>query len=63
VSEATGIYDLTRERIRRIAISNGCKPQWYEYYSSYVCTCEHGTHYCDSQCSAITLESAKRRAK
>lgn len=50
------------EPIRVLAVSNGCKPKWYDGIMGWAwhCTCEDKTHYCDQQCSAISLTSAER---
>ena len=57
----TAIVDLSRERIRRLAIANGCRPIWSEYYGVWCCTCEGGTHYGDQQSSIMSLKSAGRQ--
>lgn len=31
----------------------GCTPSWSKYYADWTCTCRHGDHACDSQCSVI----------
>ena len=31
----------------------GCDPGWWGYYCDWCCSCDHGDHACDSQCSAI----------
>lgn len=44
------------------AETNGCKPFWHDgiFGWAYHCGCQDGTHYCDQQCSMISVESAKR---
>jgi hypothetical protein len=56
----------TREKhdqVRQTAIKNGCSPRWYDGICGWAwhCGCDDLTHACDSQCSMITLESAKNK--
>lgn len=48
--------------IADIAEANGCRPVWSMSLIGWAwcCTCEDGTHCADQQCSAISLQSAKR---
>jgi hypothetical protein len=57
----SNVISLANERIRRLAVANGCKPLWSAHYNAWCCTC--GVHYGDSQCSIIDMKSAARKAK
>ena len=49
--------------VYKTAKKNGCKPKWYDGICgpAWHCTCRQGTHYCDSQCSMIDVESSRRK--
>lgn len=49
-------------QIFALAVEHGCKPEWYDgiFGERWHCSCEDELHCCDQQCSAITLESARR---
>lgn len=49
------------EKIKRIAIKNGCTPKWDNINNWYYCDCDDETHYSDQQCSLISTESAARK--
>jgi hypothetical protein len=59
------LKDLPKSKDRTIysiAVINGCKPTWANgiFGWAYHCCCKNNTHGCDSQCSKISYESAKR---
>lgn len=56
---------MTKEQIRIEAIKNGCKPLWYDGILGWAwhCDCQDNLHCCDSQCSVISEESAKRKRR
>lgn len=50
------------EQAMKIAKTNGCEP-FFQPGFGWVCDCHDGLHFCDQQCSLISLESAKRKRK
>lgn len=44
------------------AVKHGCAPRWFDgiFGWAWHCTCEAETHFCNQQCSAVSLHSAGR---
>jgi hypothetical protein len=57
------VISLNSERVKRLAIANGCRPVWSEHYYAWCCTCEDGTHCGDQQSSILSEKSASRKAR
>jgi hypothetical protein len=56
------VLPATEENAEKAAASarkDGCKPKWSDYYECFCCTCPGLDHSVDSQCSAISLASAR----
>jgi hypothetical protein len=53
---------MTPEKIRALAVENGCQPFWYDgmFGWAWHCGCDDNLHCCDQQCSVIDARSAKR---
>lgn len=53
----------TNERLFELAVAAGCTPVWFDgiFGWRWHCGCENETHFCDSQCSMITIDSLRRR--
>jgi hypothetical protein len=49
------------DKIFELAVANGCQPIWLDgmFGWAWHCDCKDGLHYCDQQCSMITVKSAK----
>jgi hypothetical protein len=54
--------DAVDWKILDTATRNGCRPEWCNGIVGWAwhCTCDDELHYCDQQCSAITMGTARR---
>ncbi len=49
----------TNDQLFEMAVAAGCKPEWFDgiFGWRWHCGCEDMAHFCDSQCSMITVDS------
>ena len=59
------ISDEIHGKIFLEATLNGCSPVWHDgiFGWAWHCDCEDEAHFMDSQCSAISVASARRQSK
>ena len=54
------IEEMNQKELSAVmARRDGCSPEWSGYYGDWVCTCLHGKHACDSQCSVVRKYNEK----